>query len=208
MATLQDGDIVESVTYTSYGSQIGAIVRHWVIGSTTGAGGTDQALVNVLSAAIGPPLKALMNNQAVYQKTRLAKILPLPRLAFVESSLGFGNGGVGGDILPQQSSGLISLRSQLAGRAHRGRAFIPFPSETDSNIAGVPALGYQTNLQAMGVVLATSYVFGNAPDQGQAFPAIYHRVTFNVTQISGFVIRVGWATQRRRGTFGRPNVLP
>jgi hypothetical protein len=127
----------------------------------------------------------------------------------VGNTTGNGFGDNAGDALPRQTSGIISLVTALGGRKNRGRVYVPFPSETDNAIAGHPTAGYVTALGDLAAILTGPYIgVGAGGNTNDLQPVILHRVDGSVTPITGHFERSFWATQRRRGDFGRPNTGP
>ena len=119
------------------------------------------------------------------------------------------SGGDSGFELPTQVRGLISWKTALAGRAYRGRSYLPTPTVTFNTVDGGPTstcltawAGFATFLQAPVVTGGSTWV-----------PGIYHRVPTAVIssifdQFTGATVSSFFATQRRSGRFGRPNNPP
>lgn len=193
--------------YCTLGNQAGLVVWHWECAASENAG---QALGDVAAycdAQHGPLLKSMLSGSATYYGTLIRRVFPVPLSVPAWENLLTGIGGRGGDPLPTQTCGLISWQTAKAGRKYRGRSFIPFPSETDSADPPQPSAAYRGFLSAIGAARSTPILVG-AANSVRLLPVIYHRKDHTWDEILAFKIRLFWATQRRRGFLGRPNVPP
>jgi hypothetical protein len=140
----------------------------------------------------------------------------VPLWAPAGSIAGNGVGTAGAVHLPKQTCGLISYVDGLSGRAHRGRMYVPFPSSADNVADGVPTVGYVVNLGALLTALLVPIIVVGAGGNTTIQPGLYHRakvgpppVPQSITILSGPPTpSTLWATQRRRGDYGRPNRAP
>jgi hypothetical protein len=74
---------------------------------------------------------------------------------------------------------------------------------------GIPSATYISNAQALGNVLSIpTGAIPNGAGSLNMSPVIWHRSTNTFTLINGYVVRPKFATQRRRGDFGRVNIMP
>jgi len=153
----------------------------------------------------------MMANDASYRGVLGQIILPAPPAAYVVQ---IGHAGPGTDsqyALPTQTSGLISWQTAKAGRAYRGRTYLPFPSIVEDAAGEVPTTSYITKGQTLAAALLglTSIVVGSRSATVQL--SLLHRkglLKNTVTPITAFTMGGRWATTRRRGAFGRPNLAP
>jgi hypothetical protein len=90
-----------------------------------------------------------------------------------------------------------------------------FPDASDDINNGVPSAGYQTALSNWLAVYLTAVTVPNAGATGSVslVPCLNHRpgktpLPATVTDITSGSISAFWATQRRRGSFGRANSVP
>ncbi|MCJ7620358.1 MAG: hypothetical protein MUP64_09100, partial [Anaerolineae bacterium] len=105
-----------------------------------------------------------------------------------------------------------SKRVITPGRRKGGRMYIPFPGEGDNDATSLPSAAYVARLatHATGVL--------NTLTVGVTFTAI--PVVQAITYVGGVLILGAtrtitevrssdrWATQRRRGSYGRKNISP
>jgi len=209
MATnLALGDIIRVRIACYTANQQGINVVHFRVSNVAGTAVTDAAVAAALNTVYAPRYKACLSEQARYRGVSVQRIKPLPATfpQIVTSSDGVGT--VTGDMMSTQTSGIISSQTNFAGAKYRGRVYIPFPGEDDNDVLGVPENAYVTNIDDLGDELFTSTIIGTAPNETTLVPGIYHRADQTFTDITNFVARQKWATQRRRGSYGKTNPTP
>jgi hypothetical protein len=126
-----------------------------------------------------------------------------------------GIGIAGGTNLPTQVSGLLSLVTGLAGRKFRGRIFPGFPSTAFADVQGLQNAAGSVALAGIAAAISTSQTLsvGGISTTMQLFLRHPDLVVSGVRVVQG-TPAIGWnvstrfATQRRRGQFGRTNVNP
>lgn len=203
------GDVLQVTFVMQAGSQqVGLNVRHYNIVTSVGGAVVMPGWADEFFNQFGALYLALLSTQAVFHGVHVSRIHPMPPGMPSQSSQLPASGLVAGDLLPRQVAGLISLRTDLAGRAFRGRSYIPFPSEADNEADSSPTVQYLTRLGQ----LATEYLQPVQVTDGvateTAVPIIWHRATRTFHFITSAMVNDAWATQRRRGSFGRPNMVP
>lgn len=187
--------------------QAGINVVNYKILSIAGGGLSDVQLATSLDALLESSYKAAMSVSATYYGVSLQRISPLPKTAAVIIDANEGAGTVAGDILPLQVSGLFSFQTLLAGPKYRGRIYIPFPGEASNDTDGTPTGAYRTLVAAIAADLfQVSHTSGGQTTNIN--PVIWHRATGTSTECVGGLVRAKWATQRRRGAYGRVNAPP
>lgn len=202
------GDVYEVKHFSQSAMQMGLNVRHWRVITSTPPEPTLSQIASALGTTFSALYRALESAQATYVTTSVRKINPLPISIEVPNTAGAGVGAVAGDLLPKQTAGVISLRSTLAGRKNRGRAYIPFPSEDDSSLAAAPTAGYVTRLLALATAFFTDQTVTVGAGSIVLRAVIWQRKTRTTIDIAGVIARSSWGTQRRRGDFGRTNLPP
>lgn len=200
--------VVEYRVFCSLNEQTSINVRHLRVDTVSGTGATPQQLADALSNGIGTVLKPLLSSGATFRGAGVRVIWPLPVTVETLSNAGNGLGAAGGTAQARQTCGLISLRTPLAGRANRGRFYVPFPGGNDNAIGAIPSTTYQTNLAVLMGYLVATVTAGTVPNTNNFVPIIWHRQAKFSTDITSGTINNKWATQRRRGSYGRPNSSP
>jgi len=176
--------------------------------------GTGQPSVTEIATQLDAhwflSFKALVDDAHQYRGTGVQLIFPPPPAVEGTATANAGAGHVvGGDALPKQVAGLISWRTAFAGRRYRGRSFIPFPGESDNSEQQVPTAGYVTRLATLaGKIAIPPLITSISGANANLELVIWHRDSSTYTPVNNYIVRSFWATQRRRGDFGRPNAAP
>lgn len=208
MAEIRLGDYfrLRVVCYTS--SQVGINTAHFRCTAETGVGSTDQQVADAFDAALAPRYKAAISGGARYRGCSVQRISPgIPTVP----AFAIGNDGIGtvaGGMMGTQLSGLVSARTSLAGRRYRGRVYIPFPAEDSNAATGVPEAAYIVAIDDIGDELYSVFPVVNGGNSTTNDPVVWHRGLLLGTPITGWLARPSWATQRRRGAYGRQNTTP
>lgn len=201
------GDVWQIRYISRFGEQLGMNIRQYLVTLNLGGGSVGAPEVaGQMQAAFVTAYRSLLNENADYVGTGAQKIRPLPPA--MEAIVGTAPptaGIVTGDAVPKQSSGLISLRTALAGRRFRGRVYVPFPGEGENSAIAEPEAVYLSKLQALAIIFLSNISVTTGSTTETLSPVIFHRDTGTTDRITSAIVRSGWATQRRRGTFGRPN---
>lgn len=209
---LQALDLIEVVFTCREPSNVqnGLNVRHYVVSQLGPSGATLGMVATQANTNTFSQYKALLSAGASFWGVSARRVWPRPLTAIAWDTTNQGAGLVVGDILPRQSSGLISFATNLAGPSYRGRAYAPFPSEASNDPGGVPSAAYIGALQNLANVLVGVMVV-NGPNGAQLSPILWHRgapAQPSFTAVTSTTVRSKWATQRRRGDFGRLNPPP
>jgi hypothetical protein len=212
------GDILEVITVIATLDQIGEIVWHAQVSALVAGTPTDFSVAFYVDAQLQAHWKPILSNQCTYRGVSCRILNRIPTLAANYQNANAGLGTAVGFSLPKQTCGLIKWTTGNAGRAFRGRSYIPFPPATFDGADGTPTGPYLAALTAN-----QGPFWGSGPvnvteggNIGTIVPGIYHRkaalvpppLARTITPISNFVVRPLWATQRRRGDEGRKNLAP
>lgn len=202
------GNIIEIKTYSYLTDQVGINIRHFTIGANPGGGLDEQTVADELSNLVARVYTPWLPADGEYRGLTLQNKNLGPLAPTWISRVGAGQGKQTVEPMPGQVSGLISLKTAQGGRAGRGRVYMPFPSE-NFNGPGTKlnALG-QAALDAIALMWGSplGLVVGLA---GTVLtPVIFHRATTTSTPVIGAKANARFATQRRRGAFGRVNPSP
>lgn len=213
MATpIVNNDVIEVKYFCQLGNQLGINVRHYVVNAIIGIWDTD-ILAGSMSIKAGNLYPNLLANDALYFGCTVQVVTTEPVGLPSASRANTLNGAAGATILPCQVSGMVTLRSDLAGRANRGRVYIPFPAAQDSTnsvpmLNPFPTNDYVTRLDALATGLFVFVTLSPALLNLNLQGVIRHRADGTFTRLTTFLSRQLWATQRRRGDYGRPNANP
>lgn len=210
----QAGDNIEVRAYCWHAgsSQIGInTLRYRIAIVVPGVAPLESRdLCAAISDKLAPKYKALLDSSATYLGISM-QIWPSRAVVADWSKEGAGAGLVVGNDCPTQASGLISLRTNVAGPKGRGRIYPPFPSVTSNGADALPVADYVTALNELSDLVVGPENVLAGPDlisvtyYGFIAPNVPEPVKKDVTRAFG--VRK-WATQRRRGSFGRRNEIP
>jgi hypothetical protein len=211
-------DVWKVSFWCSQGAQVSVNVRYWQIISQMGAPPTAATVAGYFDTLFVDAYRAVLTAQAQFYGVHAMHWRPEPPQAGAIAALAGRVGLITGISVPMQVSGLISLKTQLATRRGRGRIYIPFLSVTSLTGSGNALQSYIDGLTVLKDLFTTDRVmvgggndvtwrpvlFGRARDaigSRPPLPEIFVEVTSG--KVGGKL-----ATQRRRGAYGRTNVLP
>jgi hypothetical protein len=192
------GDIWRTVAVCETDSENGLNVRHWKVTFVTGDPNLDLAF-SAMSQDLAALYAPCLADRADYHGLLYSRIRPLPANDQRGTRAGATAGTVEESILPTQTCGIATLKTGIAGRAYRGRIYIPFPPVTFSTPEGNPTGAYKTLINAVAQYYCTAHTYtvtgGSITLQG----VLYHKVDSSVTFLNNWDARSYFATQRRRG---------
>lgn len=207
MATpLAPNDILVVKFYCQLGEQMGLNIRHMLCLSVGGSPATYEDLVANLATTYTPLYIALINDTAKFAGVSVQRIQPLPQTTPFPVIVG-STGLVGGGPLPGQISGLSTLRTARAGRRYRGRIYAPFPGQDDNAGNHIPTNDYLTRLATLSNALTNTYGVSLGGRTAGMQWVLWNQPTLTYTYLTTYRLRLVWATQRRRGSLGRPNPI-
>lgn len=190
-------------------TQVGINVTHWLVTLVGATPATDADFADFADNLLAPKYKNAMPATASFWGTQVSRIQPAPPTFPVSLSARNGPGLFAGDLLPEQVSGIGTYLTASAGRGFRGRSYVPFPGKNAVNSpADQPTAAYVAILDQIIQELATPFGVVAGPRTATLVPVIFHRKTSTYTLVQGHLTRPYWATQRRRGDAGRPNLNP
>jgi hypothetical protein len=183
--------------------QLGLNVLHYRVTAAPASPLSDAACLVWLDNIFAPLLIPMITQDAQYLGSSIQSIFPLPKLLEQVTTL---NAAPGGDLFkaaPKQSALVVTKLSNFAGRANRGRVYLPFPSIGSLNIDGVPTAAY--------VALAQNYATQLVSQQFVTLtttltPIILQRkAPASSPVMTNTRVNSRFGTQRRRGDYGRLN---
>lgn len=211
MAGPSAGQTLRIIVWTQAGDQAGLNMHYVAINSASGPDPDGSAFCNAIMDLIGLPYRALMSGQSSLFGVQADIVSGGVGGPYYSNSLG-GPGEVAGDLLPRQTCGLLIRTSAHISKRRTFRTYVPFPGEADNDESSVPSADYMNRIDALGAVLIDNHACTDIVS-GLDFTIEWkgRKVgpggsTFE--PMIGWRRRRKWATQRRRSSFGRPNVIP
>jgi hypothetical protein len=209
------GDVLEIRTLCFSIDQISVNVMHWRVGNVSGAGVSLQDIAAQFDTDVNGAYKNWMPANCNYRGIGITNLTGERTVEY--HATGFtGPGTQTAKMLPTQTTGLISFKTALAGRHMRGRIFPGLPwtdwmlATSQMTAAGLIALN--TIRSAIGLAKVASI----GANSTTVVLTVMHRPTLArpippnslTTDVTSAVASGLWATQRRRGEFGRTNQVP
>jgi len=209
---IRPGDIVEFRLLTFQRNQVGITTQHLKYLRADAEDPRIDDIVHGFGDFIAPQFKLMLNVQCQYVGCDGRIITTVPKSVLFFDAIHQGAGTGGAHMAPQQVSGLVSFYSLTPGATGRGRNYIPFPAmeDIDELAPEIPTAIYRGKLQGWGDLFAAEV---NIAYDGGAHTAIFDPVIWSRKSNTFRYITAGfgrgiWATQRRRGDYGRPNPIP
>jgi len=191
------------------------VLHHRVTFLTGPAPGVTIAEIAAsLSAIMGPGYQLLMPASAAYRGVGVKNLMPPPTQE-ATSVVGAGPGVAGGAEIPQQVSYLVNFKTANSGRGFRGRIYPGFVSNVFVNTSGNMNAAGLTAIQLMAATIVGNFTITSGANQTTIQLVILRRqyqklpLVFPTTaDVISITARNAFATQRRRGDFGRTNTTP
>jgi hypothetical protein len=215
--TMEAGDVLKFSVWCRDSEQASVNTFYYLV-QNIGPGGPPNDFEAAVDFDIlaGVQWTPMIANTASYAGTQ-CQIVSRPPFRIPQFSTASAGSGTAGAIgMARQTAGLITWRTDFPGVSGRGRTYMPFPSTTDDAGLGIPTAGYQSQLDSLIAALTSvTSVTGAGGTQADvafvlahyALPRVAEQVP-TVTFIRQGQSRLKWATQRRRGSFGRSNAVP
>lgn len=204
------GNYYRASVYAWLNNQYGIVTCDFIWNSQTGAFSdiyTSQLAANIDSSS-GAQFAACLALGTTYLGVKVAPVLKTETaLAGIVTNTYAAGGTVG--PLPTQTCGLMRKQTALKGAAGRGRLYMPFPDVTALLDSGQPSSAYRGLCRVFTSYFVSNQTFTFGGSINTFVPVVYHRSAVPPfgTNITGYADSAEWATQRRRGDFGRTNPM-
>lgn len=214
---LQLNDVIAMRVWCTSAEQAAVNTFNFAVLAISAPAATDQDAADAFSTVIAPDYKAIMSTVDNFNGVQCQIIdRGFPTVLFVPANdtTDAGPGILAGPNLPRQACGLISWRTTKAGRKYRGRTYLPFPNGNLDTGIGAPTGGAVTAFTALANnVLNFTAIPGFSITLGlvlrhRGFPRAVPPIPPTDDPIADYSVPAKWATQRRRGSYGRANVSP
>lgn len=211
---LQNFDVIRGVWVAAATNQV-SMNRIYFLVNTVAGNPTDQDATAALDTATATTFPGILSSAATYHgmygqlvRPRIAPATGYQLFAQVVSTVNAGPGTRGATLLPTQVRGIWRWTVALAARGLNCRFYAPFPSTSDNTTGIGPVALYQGALASLATAL-----LGPLPIGSGGNTAVLNPVDFDTTHgvknfFRGYSVHGRWATQRRSGPYGRPNVAP
>lgn len=176
--------------------------------SVGGTPATDQDVSDKVDSQIFSAYKALIPSSCQYRGIIARNLIHSPLYPDVESVTNAGAGTGSGGIANTQATGMISTQTVFAGKQYRGRIYIPWIPQSFIGTSGHPAAGYLTALTTLAGLIVGVLTVSVAGRTATLSLCVYHRKFKLFTYVLTAVIRASFATQKRRGNYGKNRTPP
>jgi hypothetical protein len=195
------------VRYVSFSvDQVAINTLHYYVLAVTGTGATLQEIASGFMADVNVAYKGTQTPNSTFRGTGARNMTP-PRTLEFTSIAGTGVGTVAANELPRQVTALFNFRTFLAGKKERGRIYLPFVPATFADGAGNGTAAATTAYTALLTAMLINRVIVGAGGNTTLTQVIRHADgTTSAVQTHTYTGR--FATQRRRGNYGRLNIVP
>jgi len=205
------GEIYLATFYSWVDGQLGLTGVHYSAGPVIGVAPTYGDMAYQLQTVNDSLFQAVMAVAADILGCRVTQVRPVVTphpLAGVATSTSSGSGA--NPVMPTQVSGIISVKGPFASRKGVGRNYVAFPSTVEQDADGTPTAAYVSQLQTLANSLYSSINITGAGGSCLMDPVTWTRATATANVVSSNTAKKLWATQKRRGDFGRQNpaVIP
>lgn len=201
------GDIYQVRIVFYDGDQVAENVVHTSVLAEAGTGATLAQIAGAYDTAVAAAALSLCNNTITYLGVAAKRIWPTQTVDSIASASQGPCSGVGAN-LPKQTAGLITLRTATPGRKGLGRIYTPFPPVAGSDAAGKVVPGYQGAITSYAGAVTGTVVAGIGANTTTLKVGVYNRTAHTLLPLTFVNTSNVWATQRRRGDYGRKNPKP
>lgn len=200
--------IVQVRMWCTLAEQASVNTFYYGVSAIATPGATTLSLIQQLDIAINVNVKSSLPSDAVYNGLQSRDITQVPLLLMDAVTTTAGPGTDVSAAMGRQLCGIGRLATRNAGPKYRGRMYFPFPPIDDDAVGGVPSNAYLAGLNTIfGSMINLSPVTGGG-GSASVFLGVFHRASRTITPSTTFHAEPKWATQKRRGSFGRANASP
>lgn len=170
---------------------------------------TDADVAVQFDSDLSTALKGMLSEDWAYDGVEVSLISRSPKPVTQIVNTGAGPGIVVSPTANTQATGLLTLLTTFAGRAYRGRLYMPgvWVGAISAGL-GFPTTDYVSGLAALGVLLVAFGDISVGFRSSSISWGVYHRVAHEISQVVTTLARLRFATQRRRGNYGKNRTPP
>lgn len=207
-------DILQIRVAASQNNQESLNITHWKVTSVVTGGATLAEMALALDNTWRPAYKLWYPSAVTYQGTGVKNLTPPASLEF-SNQAGTGAGTNTGNPVPTQVSGLIKKLSLMSGVSNRGRIYVGFVSTVCVDAFGEPNATAISKLGAINAAYDVSQTIVGGTGTTVLGLVIKHAISptnpspgLLNTPVDRMVVSTRFATQRRRGDYGKINTDP
>lgn len=206
---IASNDIIRCRVWCDDGNNAAVNTYHFRVTALTGDV-TDLEVATFLDPIFGdltdgyPPMVA---NTCFYMGLQIYLITRTPLPFPADATAARHVGTAGANCQGRQVAGMLSWQTIYAGPGGRGRTYLPFVSTSSATGDGLPSTTYLSNMESLALrLLAPLNIVGAG---GTAtIQLVLLKDSGGTIPINSFITRPKFATQKRRGSYGRLNRSP
>lgn len=205
---LHAGDTVQFRVWTTCNDQAAVTTHHFRVGTITGLVDLADASLS-FDSVMQTAYKSIISSQARYNGVQARLLNQIPPFVSQDTITNAGPGLAGPVCMSRQTCGITSYYTLFAGPGNRGRTYWPFPPASGDETFGEPNDAYIEGVETLVGLMMISFVITGS---GGSAPAVFclhvKRTPASPIPITFAETRRKWATQKRRGSYGRQNTSP
>lgn len=205
----QVGDIIRSLCIFKDNLQLAVLRQDHRITATTLGGVTLDDIALRMDGVTATPARTIIPLTCEYRGI-VVESVSFPAVLPGNSIVGYGFGITGSTPASHVTSRTVTKITLLRGRSFRGRFYLPFPpiDYYDLGNDGEPTAASNADYTAF----VTAWCFSNSVTVGPASsswtPVVYSKKLATSQDVLTFRLNDKWASQHRRGDYGRTNLSP
>lgn len=201
------GDIVEVSVYCKLVEQVAINVLHYNVDAVGGVAVKYDELAGRIYAKLEDAYRDWMTDAAQFAGVGVRRLYPLPK-SIQYTRIDPVDGTLSAFTLPAQIAGLITVRTPKPGPGGRGRVYIPFGSVNWSDVEGNMTPDAETQLAVIADLLGPTAAWQEATAAWTVVATLQVSAAVGAPECDNILPTGKWATQRRRGNYGKANSLP
>jgi len=191
-------------------SQIALNVLHYLCLAVSSAPPDYSIVAAGFDTLFAGNYKNMLGGNAAYRGVTAKRLTSIQSIQYPAVG-GAGAAAGGATVMPTQAAGIITIRTRFGGSGYRGRVFLPFVAASYLTTAGAPAAPLIALMGAIAVSMGPSITIVGGAGSSCILQQVIRKRGGIMTadpQVIGYTVQPKFGTQRRRGQYGQPNVLP
>jgi hypothetical protein len=192
---------------------------HYFVSEVGATPATDTDAAQTLDAIMALSYPPFMSSLTEYRGIEMQILSPVPpfQALYTEAFTNLNaQPGTSGELtLPSQVAGLVEFQTGAARQRGRGRAYLAFPAAGNDDGTGKPSAGARLVMAQIASDMEAGLAVSTAGRTATLVRVLKHGKDKTGVQIFPYWTAVTnhsdsefWATQKRRGNWGRTNISP
>jgi len=190
-------------------TQIALNVLHYLCLAVSAAPPDYAMVAAAFDTLMAANYKNIIGSSASYRGVTAKRLTSIQSIPY--PAIGGAGPGTSGTMCPTQAAGVITIRTRFGGSGYRGRIFVPFIGSVYLTPGGGPTTTLQTLMANIAVAMGPQITVSGGAGSSCILQQVIRKRGGIMTadpQVIGYTVQPKFGTQRRRGQYGQPNVLP